>query len=72
MTKKQDFMKEINGLSVAELRTRAKSLSEQIMKDRVGKVTDPSKDPVSRRQAERELAQVLTVINAQKKAAKSA
>lgn len=54
-------MKEIKGLSVEELNARERSLSEQIMKDRIRKVSDPSKEPVSKRQARRELAQVLTV-----------
>ena len=61
MTKKKDFMKEIRGLTADELKAREKGLAEQIMKDRISKVSDPSKDPVSRRQAKRELAQVLTV-----------
>lgn len=61
MTKKKEFMKEIRGLSADELKARGKSLAEQIMKDRISKVSDPSKDPVSRRQAKRELAQVLTL-----------
>lgn len=61
MGKKKDYMNEIRGLSEAELRKREISLSEQIMRDSISKVSDPSKDPVSKRQARRELAQVLTM-----------
>jgi len=60
MTKKKDYMNEIRKLSADELKSREKSLAEQIMKDRIAKASDPSKDSVSKRQARRELAQVLT------------
>lgn len=58
---KRDFINEIKGLSEEQLRAKERSLSEQIMRDRISQVTDPSRDPRNRRQAKKELAQVLTL-----------
>ena len=60
MGKKKEFMKEIRALSAEDLQARELSLTEQIMRDRLGRATDPSRDAHTRKQAKRELAQVLT------------
>ena len=57
---KKESMKEIRELSADDLQARELSLTEQIMRDRLGRATDPSKDAHSSKEAKRKLAQVLT------------
>lgn len=57
---KKELLSEIKGLSAEALRDREKTLAEQIMRDRMSRATDPSKDQAARKKARKELAQVLT------------
>ena len=56
---KKEFNKEIRGLSENDLQEKERSLAEQIMRDRLGRATDPGKAANSK-DAKRKLAQVLT------------
>lgn len=57
---KKELMKEIRALSAEDLNAKEKSLAEQIMRERLGRASDPSKDASAGKKARKELARVLT------------
>lgn len=61
--KRQDLLKDIRGQKPAELKTRAKSLGEELMKLRFRKSSGQLEQAFRIGQAKKELARVLTELN---------
>jgi len=68
--KRAEFIKEISGLSTEELRERARGLGEAMMKLRFRGSSGQLEHPHHMREARRNLARILTVINKKEAASK--
>lgn len=67
--KKKEFNKEINGLPMGDLRVKAKSLAEELMKLRFRGATTTVEQSHRLKEIRRNLARVRTVMTRQTKAA---
>lgn len=63
--KKKDFNKEIQGLPMADLRAKAKSLAEELMKLRFRSASTPLEQSHRLREIQRNLARVQTAMSRQ-------
>lgn len=69
--KKSEFVKEIQGLPQAELRSKAKAIAEELMKLRFRSAATPLEQSHRLKELRRNLARVQTLMTRQTKAAVS-